>query len=125
MTEEEKRERKKIACKKWREKNPNYHIEYYKKNKDRVAEYQKKYHEEHYDADARKKYYEEHKEEIYKQQTEYRHKNSKKVSQMVLNCKRRKVAKLREQGIKNAWAVVNYKSEPKYYKKIENNSTVE
>lgn len=84
------------------------------KNKEHLKEYIKKYCNDEDYKKYRKAYYEEHKEEIYASQTEYRHRNSKKVSQMVYKCRLRRYEKLKSEGVCNAWAVINYREQPRY-----------
>jgi hypothetical protein len=43
MTDEEKKEKKKISAKKWRDNNKEYNIEYKNKNIDKITKYQKEY----------------------------------------------------------------------------------
>lgn len=90
----------------------DYMKEYMQKNQEQLNEYRKNYAKEH--KEVRQKYYQEHKADIYANQTEYRHKNSKKVSQMVYACRKRRYEKLKEQGVCNAWGVLNYGQEPRY-----------
>lgn len=71
---------------KFRETHPNYAKEYYEKNKDK----------------------------IYEQQTKYRKANSKKVSKLAQDSRKRRVEKLKEQGCTNPWYVVLKGAEPKF-----------
>lgn len=102
MTEEQKK------------KKAEYMRKWAQENKDRLKEYYKKRSKTPEFKEYRKKYYEEHKEKIYASQTKYRHKNSKAISEMVYACKKRKADLLKEQGIYNAWEVINYNKEPRY-----------
>lgn len=61
-----------------------------------------------------KEYYEKNKEQIYEQQQGYRKANSKKVSKLSADSRKRRVERLREQGCINPWYVVLKGAEPKF-----------
>lgn len=93
-----------------------YNKEYYQKNKEQIREYSKKWRENNIEKckETQKKWYENNKEEIYKKQREYQKANKKRFSELCQNSRRRKVQKLREQGVTNAWAVAVKGEEPRY-----------
>lgn len=118
MTQEEKRKKELEYKRRYNAEHKKEKAEYMKvwaeKNKKHLKEYKKEYCSGEDYKKYRKAYYEEHKEEIYKSQTEYRHRNAKKVSQMVYQCRLRKYEKLKSEGVCNAWAVINYGETPRY-----------
>ena len=72
-TEEERKEARRVAQRKWRVKNKKkiaeYSTKYYQEHKNELAEYMAKYNQEHKDEIA--KYYQEHKEERKEKISEY------------------------------------------------------
>ena len=126
MTIEEKRERRRISQKKYRENHPDKIKEQQKKwvekNKDKIKEYRKKYYEEHIEKskelnEYRKKYAREHKEQAKQNIKKFQEKHD-----WVKYCadrRRARVERLKAQGVTNAWMVVTKSVEPKY----KNNST--
>lgn len=93
-----------------------YSKEYYQKHKEQYKENNKKWIEKNREKfkESQKKWYQENKEEIYRKQREYQKANKKRFSELCQNSRRRKVQRLREQGVKNAWAVVVKGEDPKY-----------
>ena len=75
--------------KEWKNKNPEWSKEYYQKNKDKFNEYTKNW--------------------INKSEE-----NKKRFINSCNESRRKRVERLREQGCKNAWSVVNCKATPKY-----------
>ena len=61
-----------------------------------------------------KKYYQEHKDYFKKQQKEWRTKNKHRWQELCAENRRKRIARLREQGVTNPYAVIHKKSEPKY-----------
>lgn len=61
-----------------------------------------------------KKYYQEHKDYFKKQQKEWRTKNKHRWQELCAENRRKRVARLREQGVINPYSVVHKKAEPKY-----------
>lgn len=61
-----------------------------------------------------KKYYQEHKDYFKKQQKEWRTKNKHRWQELCAENRRKRVARLREQGVTNPYAVIHKKAEPKY-----------
>ena len=59
-------------------------------------------------------YYLKHKEYLHQKNLEWIKNNKERFINSVNKSRRKRVEKLREQGVKNAWAVVNYHQEPKY-----------
>lgn len=93
-----------------------YNKEYYQTHKEQCKGYSKKWKQnnlEHCKQIAHE-YYEKNKEELYIKQREYQKKNKERFSELCQNSRRRRVEKLREQGVKNAWAVVTKGDKPKY-----------
>lgn len=93
-----------------------YGKKYYEKNKEKWKEYRKQHYEENKEqirAKARE-YWQENKEELYKKQREYQKKNNKRFSELCQNSRRRRVERLRSEGVTNAWAVVTRGETPKY-----------
>ena len=76
---------------------------YYEKNKEQIKQ-------------TTHNLYEKNKEHHYEKMSEWRKNNKKHFCELVMKSKRRKVEKLRDQGIKNPWEVVNYGKEPRYIK---------
>lgn len=74
-----------------------------KQNLDRLKQYHKKY-------------YQEHKEEIYEQQKEWRKNNKDKVLKSIAESRKRRIERLKADGVTNPWGVVIRGSKPKYRK---------
>lgn len=93
-----------------------YSKEYYQKNKEKFRNWSKKWRENNLDRcnEYAREYYQKNKEEIYVKQREYQKKNKERFSELCQNSRRRRVSRLREQGVKNAWAVVTKGEEPRY-----------
>lgn len=93
-----------------------YSKEYYQTHKEQYREYSRKWREENPEKfkKARQKWYQENKEEIYRKQREYQKAHKEHFSKLCQNSRRKKVEKLRQEGVKNAWAVVVKGEEPKY-----------
>lgn len=93
-----------------------YSKEYYENHREQYKEYNRKWREKNkeYCKKHAHEYYEENKEEVYRKQREYQKANKKRFSELCQNSRKRKVEKLREQGIKNAWGVVARGEEPRY-----------
>lgn len=102
-----------------KEERREYNKEYYQDNIEKFREKNKRWQKEH--PEYRKENYKKNKEKIYESQTKYRHNNSKKVAQMVSVCRKRRVERLRAEGIINPWAVISGKSKPKYRKEDQRN----
>lgn len=67
-----------------------------------------------YEKEYDKKYYQEHKEYIDKRNREWRKNNKDKVLKSIYKSRKKRVEKLREQGVSNAWNVVVNGVEPRY-----------
>lgn len=93
-----------------------YNKKYYETHKEQCKSYSKKWRENNleYCKEYAHKYWEENKEKLYRQQREYQKANKKRFSELCQNSRRRRVEKLRTNGVKNAWAVVIKGDEPKY-----------
>ena len=93
-----------------------YDKEYYQKNKEKELEKNKEYKIEHKDfyKEYYKKYYQKHKKEMTENSKRWGENNKEKKYQIIQKSRRKRVEKLREQGITNAWNVVLYGKEPKY-----------
>ncbi len=76
-----------------------------KQNLDRLKQYHKKY-------------YQEHKEEIYEQQKEWRKNNKDKVLKSIAESRKRRIERLKADGVTNPWGVVIRGSKPKYRKEV-------
>lgn len=89
---------------------------YYETHKEKEKEKKKKYAETHKEQIIayRKKYYQEHKERADALHREWNRNHKKRNVEMTSKSKWKRVLKLREQGVANAWSVVNYGKEPKY-----------
>lgn len=116
MTKEERKEYIKV----WKEKNPDKvkaaRKRYYEKHKEQYKEYQKRWNDKNPDKvkEIRHNYYVNNKDKCFEQNREWIENNKKRFAELVCKSRRKRVDKLREQGIKNAWDVVNYGKEPKY-----------
>ena len=60
------------------------------------------------------RYYLNHKEKIKENNNKWRANNKKKVVELVAKSRRKRIDRLRAEGVVNAWSVVNYGKEPKY-----------
>ena len=65
-----------------------------------------------------KKYFQENKEKVYEKQREWRKNNKEKWIKSLSDSRKRRVEKLKEEGIINPWAVVTKGSKPRYRKEI-------
>ena len=92
-------------------------------------EYNKKYYAEHKEEmkenrriwlennpDWKSKYYEKNKENILEKNKKWQQENKKRFIELCQKSRRKRVEKLREEGCKNAWAVVANGATPKYKK---------
>lgn len=100
---EKHKEEMKQRAKEWREKN-----------KDKAKEYSKKYREKHKEEikQRTKEWRQNHKENWNEKMREYR--KTHNTTTLVLNSKKRRVEKMRAEGITNPWYVINRGAEPKY-----------
>ena len=101
-----------MTSEKWNE----YMRKYYQKNKDRINEQRKQ--KRHENAEEfnkkRREYYAKHKDAIYKSQRKWVAKNKKLFSKLCQESRRRRVERLKAEGIKNAWEVAVFNKEPIY-----------
>ena len=79
--------------------------EYRNKNADKIKEYQQKY-------------FKENKDEIYAKQKEWRKNNKNKWIKSIGDCRKRRVERLKEEGVTNPWSVVVKGAKPKYRKEV-------
>ena len=86
-----------------KEKFKGYADSYRKKNSDRVKAYQRKY-------------FKENKEEVYAKQKEWRSENKDKWLKSLSDSRKRRIERMREEGITNPWGVIMRGSKPKYRK---------
>lgn len=95
-----------------------YSREYYLKHKEEYKKRSKEYYETHKEKciEYRRKYYQEHKEQYREccRKSYQKFKNKVNWSKYCGECRKRRVEKLREQGVKNPWSVVVKGAEPKY-----------
>lgn len=61
-----------------------------------------------------RKYYQENKEYFKERQKEWRTKNKQRWQELCAENRRKRVARLREQGVTNPYAVIHKRAEPKY-----------
>lgn len=104
-----------------------YRKEYYEENKDKFARYAKKYYEKHKAElkEYHKKYFKENKEKIYEKQREWRESNNDRVVKSICNSRKRRIEKLKEEGVTNPWGVVMRGSKPVYKEeKSEKNTRI-
>lgn len=94
----------------------SYWKEYYQKNKEKLREKYRKYYYEHPEkiAEYQKRYREKNRDKLNKYILDWKEKNRGRYMKDIKIARRKKVDKLREQGVINAWNVVNYGKEPKY-----------
>lgn len=92
-----------------------YRKRYYQSHKEELNENIKRFMKEH--PEWSKEYYQKNKEKMNEYTKKWINKseeNKKRFSKSCAESRKRRVAKLREQGCTNAWCVVQYKAEPKY-----------
>ena len=65
-----------------------------------------------------KKYFQENKEKVYEKQREWRKNNKEKWIKSLSDSRKRRVEKLKEEGVTNPWGVVINGSKPKYRKDV-------
>lgn len=109
--------------KKYREKNEErireYDKRYYEKNKDRLRENQERWLKNN--PNWKKEYYQKNKEKLDNKNKNWQKNNKKRFTELCNQSRKRRVERLREEGVKNPWAVVNKGAEPRY----ENNNNQE
>ena len=116
MTLEEKR----IYARKWRELNRDkinaQRREKYKLNSEKQKEYNKKWNEKNKEKvrESKHNYYLKNKDKIEAMNKKWRKENKKRWIQLLSGCRKRRVERLRSEGIINAWGVVNKGEEPKH-----------
>lgn len=95
-----------------------YRKEYYEKNRDKFKGYSQKYREKNLGRlkEYQKKYFQENKEDIYEKQKEWRKNNKEKWIKAIGDSRRRRIERMREEGITNPWGVLMRGSKPKYRK---------
>jgi polyhydroxyalkanoate synthesis regulator phasin len=67
-----------------------------------------------YNKDYAKRYYQENKEYFREKQKEWRTKNKKRWQELCAENRRKRIARLREEGVINPYAVVNKSEQPRY-----------
>lgn len=97
-----------------------YRKEYYEKNKEKFHQQMKEYRDKNIDKlkKYQKKYFQENKEQIYEKQKEWRSNNKEKWIKSLADSRKRRIERLKEEGVTNPWAVVTKGSKPKYKKEI-------
>jgi exonuclease VII large subunit len=103
-----------------REKQREYNRKYYEKNKERIQEQRRNYFAENEEQikEWRRKYYQEHKEELDKKNREYIRTHKEAVIKSIMESKKRRAERLRQEGVSNPWSVINRGEPKKYYPKI-------
>lgn len=98
------------------EKRNEYMRKYYQLNKDKIREQRKQ--KRHEDPEKyrkqRREYYAKHKDAMYKSQRKWATNNKKHFSKLCQESRRRRVEKLRSEGVTNAWSVAVLGHLPKY-----------
>lgn len=105
-----------------KEQKTEYNKRYYEKHKKLISDRHKKYYQENQQEirEKAKQWYYSHKKENQLYTKRWIEKNKEKFIKAISESKKRRVARLREQGCTNAWCVINNGAEPKYKAK-ENN----
>lgn len=102
--------------KRYREKNKErikeYQKKYYAKNKEKLDERSKQWHRDN--PDYKKEYYQKNKELVDARNKEWQKKNKKRYIELCNESRKRRVERMRAEGIKNAWDVINKGVKPKY-----------
>lgn len=95
-----------------------YRKEYYEKNRDKFKEYHSRYYGKHKEQvkEYQKKYFQENKEDVYEKQKEWRNNNKDKWIKAIGDSRKRRIERMREEGITNPWGVLMRGSKPKYRK---------
>jgi hypothetical protein len=101
MINEDKKKYNKKYYEEHREQFREYNRKWCEKNKDKVKEYQRKH-------------YQKNKDSLYENNRKWQKENSKRFSKLCSDSRKRRVEKLRSEGVKNAWAVVIRGAKPKY-----------
>jgi len=81
-----------------KEKRRDYWKEYYQKHKGELNEKHKKFLQSERGKEYRLKYYRKNKEKIYSQQQEYIARNRKKITRMMVDCRKRNAEKFAAEG---------------------------
>lgn len=99
-----------------KEKISKYNREYYEKNKEKIRKWQYEYYVKNEEKmkEYRKKYYQEHKEELNKKSREYIKTHKEAYVKSIMESKKRRAERLRQEGVINPWSVIN-KGAPKQY----------
>lgn len=89
---------------------------YYQDHKEEYRKNQKKWNEKNKERlkEIHHNYYETHKEQIKEQNKKWRKENSKKYTKLCNESRKRRVERLRSEGVTNAWNVVTKGATPKY-----------
>lgn len=94
------------------EKQREYNRRYYKRHKEELDERTKQWYKDH--PEWKKEYYQKNKEKIDASSKRWREKNKDKFIKLCQESRRRRVERLRADGVTNAWSVVIKGEEPKY-----------
>lgn len=102
--------------KEWRKNNKEKikksNKRYYEKNKEKLNEKAMQWYREH--QEWQKEYYEKNKEKIYESNKKWREKNKDKFAKLCNDSRKRRVEKMKADGIINPWGVINKGEEPRY-----------
>lgn len=98
------------------DKQKEYMRRYYQEHKDELREKakQKRHKNPEKCREYQKKYYKEHKDDVYGYQKKWISKNRKKFSDLCHESRKRRVERLKAEGVINPWAVVTLGKEPVY-----------
>lgn len=127
MTKEERKEYKKEWVKNNPDKMKKYRKKYYETHKEQFNEYQKRWNEKNKEKvkEMHHNYYLNNKEKFYEKHKEWSKKNKKRKVELVSQCRRRRVDRLRAEGCTNAWSVVIKGAKPKYNEEVERKRKIE
>ena len=92
-----------------------YMRKYYQEHKEEITKRRKEWAKEH--PEWSKEYYQKNKDKFNKYTKNWINKSEENKKRFINSCnesRRRRAERLREQGCKNVWSVINHKAEPKY-----------
>ena len=102
--------------------NKKYYEEHKEKFKESTANYRKQNSEKI--KEYNKDYFQKNKEKMYKKQKEWRNKNKDKWIKCICDSRRKRIERLKEEGVINPWSVVTKGAKPRYKKERQDEKSI-